>query len=407
MWDPRLRRPVARGSRDVVNFSKHELARLVIDIAPLREEQFTGIPNVVKEIALRALAVPAHELVIEFAVGDQLIDREIVAASVAAAKGQFLNQALRTSTGVSRLSMADRDRTAGLNLHIKSSCRRFAIEALFFHDLSFLSIPKAHQAQTLREHLDGFRAQIDSTDIFFTNSNATSLDLQWYCGVPDEQIHVTHLGHDIEPSSVAAMRRRIGGEAEPFLLVLGTIEPRKNVAFLLDWLAANRTVLDEYRVIFCGREGWGDSFNQLVESAGLVDANERGRVKHVGFANSDQRLALLVSAEALIFPSLYEGFGLPALEAMACGTAVLVSCSTSIPEVVGPDGFYFDPLNPSSLTNAFERFCKEKRNGRLEKRRSRLSHRSTKFSYDTMFRSMVARIVSHSTFPGDCSHSGL
>jgi glycosyltransferase involved in cell wall biosynthesis len=385
-----------------VKYSKHDLARLVIDIAPLREEQFTGIPNVVKQVALRALAVPALELAIEFAVGDHLIDREIVAATVEASSGQPLNEALRTSAGVARLSMADRDRTAGLNLHIKSAFRRFATEALFFHDLSFLSIPKAHQAETVRAHLDGFRAQIDSTDIFFTNSNATSLDLQWYCGVPDTQIHVTHLGHDIEPSSGAAMRRRIGSGAEPFLLVLGTIEPRKNVAFLLEWLAANRSVLDEYRVIFCGREGWGDSFNELVESAGLVDAKERGRVKHVGFANADQRLALLVSAQALIFPSLYEGFGLPALEAMACGTPVLASCSTSIPEVVGPDGFYFDPLNPSSLTNAFERFCKEKGNGRLEKRLSRLSHRSTEFSYDTMFRSMVAKIVSHCTPRGDC-----
>ncbi|MBA3668064.1 MAG: glycosyltransferase family 4 protein [Sphingomonas sp.] len=380
--------------------SKHDLARLVIDIAPMREEQFTGIPNVVKEVALRALAVPALDLAIEFAVGDNLIDREIVAATVAASSGRPLNQALRTSAGVRPLSMSDLGPTAGLNLHIKPPFRRFAIEALFFHDLSFLSIPKVHQAGTLRAHLNGFRAQVDSTDIFFTNSNATKLDLEWYCGVPDAKIHVTHLGHDIETSSVAAMRCRIGSGAEPFLLVLGTIEPRKNIAFVLEWLVANRAVLDEYRVVFCGREGWGDSFDELVGSAGLVDALERGRLKHVGFVNADQRLALLVSAQALIFPSLYEGFGLPGLEAMACGTPVLASCSTSIPEVVGPDGLYFDPLNPFSLTKVFERFCKEKKDGRLEKRLARLSHRSTEFSYDTMFRSMVATIKSHCILRG-------
>jgi glycosyltransferase involved in cell wall biosynthesis len=200
---------------------------------------------------------------------------------------------------------------------------------------------------------------------------------------------------DIAPSSVSAMRGRIANRAEPFLLVLGTIEPRKNIAFILEWLAANPSILSEYRVIFCGREGWGATFPELVQASGLVAEMEEGRIKHIGFASAGQRLALLVSAKALIFPSLYEGFGLPALEAMACGIPILASCSTSIPEVVGPDGIYFDPVNQLSLKNAFDIFCNEKASGALRKRVQRLLTRSTQFSYDTMYNTMIGKIISH------------
>lgn len=372
-----------------------DVPRLVIDIAPLREEQFTGIPNVVKEVVSRALAVPAAELLIEYAVGDNLIEQDIVAAVLQAASGGLLKEALRSTVGVRPLATAEGSQTAGLNLHIKSPRRRFATEALFFHDLSFLSVPRMHREENLRAHLDGFQKQIETTDIFFTNSHATKLDLQWYCGVAERDIHVTHLGHDIKASTDRDMRDRIGGQPEPFLLVLGSIEPRKNVAFLLAWIAAHPAVLNHYRVVFCGREGWGQTFNELVEAAGLTDALERGRLKHVGFSSAPQRLALLVSARALIFPSLYEGFGLPVLEAMACGTPVMASCSTSIPEVLGPDGFYFDPLNSDSLTGAFEQFSREQKGDALEHRITRLRHRSRLFSYDTMFRSMITIITSY------------
>lgn len=384
-------------------FPKHDLARLVIDIAPLREAQFTGIPNVVKEVVLRALRVPPANLAIDFAVGDQLIDRDVVATTVAMASGKPLNEALRTLVGVRDLSPRDAERAAGLNLHIKSPVRRFPIEAVFFHDLSFLSLPRVHREETVRAHLEGFRGQIESTDIFFANSLATSLDLQWYCGVPGARIRVAHLGHDIAAPSVEAMRRRIGREAEPFLLVLGTIEPRKNVSFVLDWLASNKSVLDDHRIIFCGREGWGPAFAQLVEAAGLQDAEERGRIKHIGFSTSDQRLALLVSAQALLFPSLYEGFGLPALEAMAAGTAVLASCSTSLPEVVGPDGLYFDPLDQASLDRAVRQFAEEKDAGRLPARVARLVRRSSQFSYDALFDELITTIAAHSLKAGRAS----
>lgn len=370
-------------------------SRIVIDVAPLREEQFTGIPNVVKEVARRGLALRSTECSMLFSVGDVLVDPDIVARTVEESTGQSLNKALFTSTGTRPMSSEDLTSAAGLNLHIKPPRRRFATEALFVHDLSFLSIAALHQEETVRSHLQGFREQISSTDLFFTNSQATSLDLQWYCNVPDARIEVTYLGHDIAASSVMAMRRQISRRVEPFLMVLGTIEPRKNIQLVLSWLACNPSVLATHRVIFCGREGWGPTFEQLIESHGLIDALERGRIKHLGFTSANERLALLISAEALIFPSLYEGFGLPALEAMACGTPVIASCSTSLPEVVGPDGFYFDPLSEESLGRAFERFGAEKGTGKLKKRISRLVRRSGAFSYDAMFETMMKKILAN------------
>ena len=162
----------------------------------------------------------------------------------------------------------------------------------------------------------------------------------------------------------------------PFFLFVGTPEPRKNLEFTL---CAFRACLDaglKHRLVLVGADGWGGvSADRLVSQYGLGDAViVRGRV-------SDAELQqLYASATALLFPSLYEGFGLPALESMRLGTPVIASNRGALPEVVGDAGLYVDPESFESMTKAIERLASDsEERGRLSELASR---RADEFSWN-------------------------
>jgi glycosyltransferase involved in cell wall biosynthesis len=133
-----------------------------------------------------------------------------------------------------------------------------------------------------------------------------------------------------------------------YLLFVGTIEPRKNLSRLL---AAFETIhadgLSDGLVIV-GRPGWlYDSFFAVLEASPVRDA-----VVLPGYVTDEDLPAVYTGAQALVFPSLYEGFGLPVLEAMACGTPVVTSRASSIPEVGGDAALYFDPASVGEMGEA-------------------------------------------------------
>ncbi len=135
----------------------------------------------------------------------------------------------------------------------------------------------------------------------------------------------------------------------PFLLYVGTIEPRKNLLTLLrayDELL--KTTPHRLPLVLCGGRGWlCDEVFQLVEELRLQD-----QVRFTGYVEDADLPALYSAATAFVYPSLYEGFGLPPLEAMACGTPVITSNVTSLPEVVGQAGLLHDPRDARALTKA-------------------------------------------------------
>jgi glycosyltransferase involved in cell wall biosynthesis len=148
----------------------------------------------------------------------------------------------------------------------------------------------------------------------------------------------------IDPEAAARMldRRAIKGD---FLLVVGSLEKRKNPGLVLEALCQTG---NESRVVFVGPEA---GFDPRAEATRL---GVEKRILHIGLVTDEELAALYNAATALLFPSLYEGFGLPIVEAFACGTPVLASSAASIPEVAGEAVLYFDPEDSATLAKAID-----------------------------------------------------
>jgi len=152
------------------------------------------------------------------------------------------------------------------------------------------------------------------------------------------------------PGDVQAEARAKYDLPEHFILSVGTIEPRKNLARLLE---AYRTLLDRHGgtgLVIAGRRGWrSDEFFTRLNALGL-----ESKVILLSFVPDADLPALYSMADLFVFPSLYEGFGLPPLEAMACGAPVVASNASSLPEVIGDAGITVDPLDVGELAAAIE-----------------------------------------------------
>ncbi len=133
----------------------------------------------------------------------------------------------------------------------------------------------------------------------------------------------------------------------PYAVVVGTIEPRKNLSLLLRALSLPELQRSQLRFVMVGRKGW-----MVDELVGALPPAARERVLFCGFVSEFIKYRLIHGSEFLIFPSIYEGFGIPALEAMSLGKPVLASWSSSLPEVVGEAGVYFDPLSVTDFADA-------------------------------------------------------
>jgi alpha-1,3-rhamnosyl/mannosyltransferase len=190
-------------------------------------------------------------------------------------------------------------------------------------------------------------------------SNATREDLISYYGVPPSKVSVVHPGVDPDPLLIDGANdddelQALSLVADGYFLVLGTIEPRKNVELVVDYVASNPSTLNTHKFVFAGRNGWGRTFQTICSTRGLMDP----RVMHFGYVSESQRRLLLRNCAALLFPSWFEGFGLPILEAMAAGVPVIASRSSSIIEVGGDPLLAFEPGSTDSFSNAIDAFVR-------------------------------------------------
>ncbi len=143
------------------------------------------------------------------------------------------------------------------------------------------------------------------------------------------------------------VRKKIGIPSSNYILALGSIEPRKNIQRLLNgWEIAQRELSDDIILVLAGGQGKSNVFSRVI----IEDLPPR--VVFTGQVSDDDLPALYTGAIAMVYPSLYEGFGLPPIESMACGTPVIVSNTTSLPEVVGDAGLYIDPYNIEEIASA-------------------------------------------------------
>ena len=161
------------------------------------------------------------------------------------------------------------------------------------------------------------------------------------------------------------------GLPERFFLFVGTLEPRKNVLQLFKAMAGCKRPV---HVVLVGWEGWGDDVLNVAESWGVQNS-----VFPTGYVDEEDLACLYSNALALVFPSFYEGFGLPVLEAMACGCPVICSNAASLPEVAGDAALLIDPCSVQDLTEVLEQVAND---GNLRKRLSEKGLlRSAEFSW--------------------------
>lgn len=223
------------------------------------------------------------------------------------------------------------------------------------YDLSFLRFPEAFRPWN-RLYLTLFtRLSVRRARRVIAISQHTKRDLVHWLGTPEEKVDVAPCGvgeafHPLPREQVEAFREAQGLPPQ-FLLFVGTLEPRKNLPAALK---AVRHLVDAghtpYLAVVGGR-GWGyDEVLQSVDELGLGQ-----HVRLVGFVPTDELVLWYNAATALVYPSLYEGFGMPALEAMACGLPVVASDRSALPEVVGEAGLLVDPTAPEEMAEALAR----------------------------------------------------
>jgi glycosyltransferase involved in cell wall biosynthesis len=224
---------------------------------------------------------------------------------------------------------------------------------LTVHDLSFLRYPDTFSPK-LRRYLErGVPRSVARADHVLADSESTRRDLIELLDVPPAKVTALHagvaapFGPEAQPEERDHLRQRYGVGARPYVLAVGTIQPRKNYRRLMaacDPLAAQR----EIELVLVGAKGW------LSEP--IIEAAEaRPYVRRPGYLDEVDLPALYRQAAVLAFPSLYEGFGFPPLEAMACGTPVVASTASSVPEVVGDAGLLVDPEDTAAWTSALTR----------------------------------------------------
>lgn len=229
---------------------------------------------------------------------------------------------------------------------------------LTIHDLSFLRYKEFFSGRQNFWHRQlNVSRLLKQADIAVAISENTKRDIMTLIGVQDEKIKVIYSGVADNFKVLDGGDGRLLAVQEKyqlpkrFILFLGTVEPRKNLSGLIqsyNYLRQRHADLSDVQLIIAGGDGW--KFKKIYQSAEI--SPYAADIKFLGYIKPDDKCALYNLAAVFAFPSFYEGFGLPPLEAMAAGTPVVASFASSMPEVVGTAGLLVDPYNAAEIGEA-------------------------------------------------------
>lgn len=223
------------------------------------------------------------------------------------------------------------------------------------HDLGYRIFPAAHTPfqlaylnwSTLHNTRRSRRLLADST--------TTRDDLVRFYHVPPHKIDIVYPGVDPELAPVrdqqvlAAVQARYT-IAGPYMLYLGTIQPRKNLVRLVEAYGSSEVTES---LVLAGKAGWLSK--PILDAMAQLPLEVQARIRITGFVDEADKAALLSGATALLYPSLYEGFGFPVLEAQACATPVLCANSSSLPEVAGEGALLVDAADTAAIRNGIQK----------------------------------------------------
>ncbi len=250
------------------------------------------------------------------------------------------------------------------------------------HDLTFILFPEAFP-QSKQRYLSYITARsCRQARVVIADSQATARDLQRYLNVPAAKIQVIYTGVDdryqlLPAEQVSAYRQRQGWP-QRFILMVGTLEPRKNHLLLIEAYARYRqNARHPLPLLIGGGKGWHfQHIFQQVQALGLEDD-----VRFLGFVPWEELPWLYNAATLFVYPSLYEGFGLPVAEAMRCGLPVITSNVSSLPEVAGDAALTVNPKDVDALAVAMLHLLEEAPE-RLQTMRTRGIHQAARFTWE-------------------------
>lgn len=268
---------------------------------------------------------------------------------------------------------------------------RSARSLLTVHDLSFMTTPQCAEA-SLRDFLNHVVPNaVARADHVLADSESTRRDLMQFLGVPADKVTVVYPGVELRfcrqenPTELQRVRARYGIGDGPFILGLGTLEPRKNWPTLIRaWAQLRRDKRFTHRLVIGGGKGWlTEGIFEAVEASGF-----RSEIILTGFVADADLPTLYSTADVFVLPSLYEGFGIPVLEAMACGTPVVCANNSSLPEAAGDAALQVEASDEAALAAVIQRLVKD------ATLRSQLQERgleqARRFTWDAAARSLLS-----------------
>lgn len=233
------------------------------------------------------------------------------------------------------------------------------------HDMVYKAFPETVRGRTRFMLEMGLKRSMKRADIIVTDSEFSKSEIVKYFPQHEKKIRVVPCGVDLErfhpctePERIPEVKKSLDIKGDYFLY-LGTIEPRKNLERLITAYGhlADKLGEDCPKLVMAGGKGWlNDGIYSRVERLGLTD-----KVIFTKYVPSDDLNPLMCGALAFVFPSIYEGFGMPPLEAMACGVPVLTSAEASLPEVTGDCAVICDAYSVKSIAKGLYRLCTDEK----------------------------------------------
>jgi len=230
------------------------------------------------------------------------------------------------------------------------------------HDASWVRHPETHPADRIGAIDRYLRRSLDRASAVLTDSEFVKNEVSELFGVPPKKIYPVLLGvaPDFFPRSSAACREFLAKQGLTFgnyVLSVGTLEPRKNIPVLINAYSLLPAELQRrFPLVLVGMHGWLTSGLE----ARMRPLVERGVIKPLGYVHDAAMPLVYSGAAAFVFPSLYEGFGLPVLEAMACGVPVVSSSTSSLPEVVGDAGMLVEPRDADAVSVSLRQLLEDR-----------------------------------------------
>ncbi len=232
----------------------------------------------------------------------------------------------------------------------------------FIHDLTTIHFPKYHLAKNKLLYHFRFKNIKRYADAVLTNSEHTKEDIVTRLGIPAHKVHVTYFGtHErfkpIKDKAALMKTQAKYNIQDPYICYIGTIEPRKNIKNLLKaFKKLKDTKHIPHKLLLIGKDGW--FFEEIYKAIGTLGLEND--VIRTGFIPDEDIPSLLNGCDCFVYPSFYEGFGLPVLEALACGAPTVTSRVSSLPEVGGDAVKYIEPNDPSDIAEKILQFIGSK-----------------------------------------------